>query len=379
MKKIFAICLVFLFPTMALAQLSQGVRCVQDQLNAAGFDAGPNDGQAGPATRRAIAAFQQSHETVSSRRVASRRLDVTLGNSFCRTIGNLRPDLRAFWPSRESGHFELKFTPSVGPDLREMIGLSLESAYTSATANLQVELAGIDTIIVGSTPSELRALIREHAEIPLRISSQRLTDACGSFRGISGGAAPGLMWLCAPADPETASKREKVWLDFLLAHEAFHMIQFQLSGAIDVKFGSETVLNFHGPVWLSEGSAQAFGSRFSTYDADWRFRIVNYRQLEGRFPDLKGLEAASSLKARKPAVYRAGTVASIDLIDLFGYPKIAAFYENLGRGLKWKAAFEDAFGITVVDFYYHYANVPRFLDSGDPIPGPLKRLVADPT
>ncbi len=68
-----------------------------------------------------------------------------------------------------------------------------------------------------------------------------------------------------------------------------------------------------------------------------------------------------------------------DYCHLIGYPKIAAFYENLGRGLKWKAAFEDAFGITVVDFYYHYANVPRFLDSGDPIPGPLKRLVADPT
>jgi len=182
------------------------------------------------------------------------------------------------------------------------------------------------------------------------------------------------MYICVSSDPVYAQGVETQWLVFLIAHEVMHLAQFQLGGAVRHERGPEALLEFHGPVWLSEGIAQAFANRVAIDTPDWDYRIVNYRRLENQFPDLAELEYESALDRRKSDVYRAGTVGAIDLIDLFGYPAIGEFYANLGEGLAWQAAFEDAFGITANAFYIHYKNIARFDAAGMPVQGPLGEI-----
>jgi len=351
------------------AQLVEGARCVQSQLTAAGFDPGPIDGQPGRKTREALNAFQKERKPVTEH-----TLDLALGNAICRQIGLIDPSLREFWPANETHNYQIVFGPSVSVETRNRIKDSAAYTYKRMKEVFQVKLAGRDTIVVGSNSSELKALISEYAQVEHRETSRSIADACGSFRGISGRVLPGLMWICVSDDPEVQASIEQTWLDFFVAHEATHLLQYQLGGAINVGHSADKVLNRHGPVWLTEGVAQAFGNKVALNTPDWDYRIVNYRRLENRFPELSELEYERVVQSRKPEVYRAGTVGAIDLIDLYGYPAIATFYANLGQGAEWKEAFESAFGVSVDTFYSHYKEVTRFSDNGDPLEGPLTTL-----
>lgn len=353
-------------PGMATAQLSRGATCVQDQLRSAGFDPGPSDGQVGPATRRALSDFEQQVGTVSNR-----ELDAVLGNSFCRNIGLLRPELQQFWPSRDDGAYELIVGSGITEDVERTIRASIELAFDMAHDFYRVDVAGRDIIVVSDDPNELFSLATENLDIPIVNLRASVSDACASRRWVFGTVYPGLLLICVS---EQNAERDQVWMDFFVGHEVTHLLQFQLSGAVRTELGDDMSLRFEGPVWLYEGIAQAFGNRVAVQRPDWDFRLVNYRRLEEQFPDLSELELNSASDRRQPEVHRAGSVGAIDLIDLFGYPAIAAFYENLGAGLFWEDAFLEAFGISVEAFYFHYQNVDRFDDAGNPITGPLSVL-----
>lgn len=355
-----------LVPGLTNARLAEGVTCVQDQLNKAGFDPGPSDGQAGPATRRALDSFEQQAGEISER-----ELDTSLGNSFCRLIGNMRPDLKEFWPSNNGGAFQLAIGSAVNKEIRTRVRLSLNRAYDALNDIYQVDLAGRDVVVLSDNPKELEVLASKHLDVPVVSISAVVDDVCKSRQGVSGRVFPGLFLICVnQADAEIS----QVWLDFLIGHEVTHLAQFQLGGAVRRELGQEMNLRFHGPVWLYEGVAQAFGNRFATNAPDWDFRIVNYNRLDRQFPALSGLELRSALDTRSAEVYRAGTVGAIDLIDLYGYPSIAQFYENLGSGLPWKDAFSSAFGLSLETFYFHYQNVDRFDGTGKALSGPLSIL-----
>ena len=361
--------LAFAWPTLARAQLDAGISCVQAQLVAAGYDPGPVDGQVGARTRQALEEFQAKEGALTPH-----TLDLPLGNAVCRMIGLLRPDLQEYWPARQHGRIKIVSDPSVPESTVAALTASAIRAYRKIDELLEIRLAGRDVMVIASTPQQLLKLIKAHSSIPLADIRAGVESACNSQRGLGGLAIPGLIFVCAAPGAGGEDQSARQWRDFLIAHELLHLVQFQLMGAVPVERGDKAVLDRHGPIWLAEGVAQAFGNRVALDAPDWHYRIVNYKRLEFKFPSLTALEVESAVQSRRADVYRAGTVAAIDLVDLFGYPAIARFYDVLGRGSAWKVAFEKAFGIGVQDFYHHYENVTRLSPDGTPLDGPLDVL-----
>ena len=370
MRVLLLLLLLTLVPGAATAQIREGMRCVQNQLAEAGFNPGPADGLVGASTRRALAEFQ-----AETGLVMEHRFDTDLGNSLCRRIGLMRPELKAFWPSVQNRQPNIVFSDGVSKSLRARILLTVARAQTGIRNTFQIELAGRDVIVVADNPRDLRRLVAEHVKVHVVGQAAKIAEDCSSFRGISGRALPGLVYFCVPSEADRVADLDWVWGEFLFAHELVHLMQTQLGGASRVEWSLEKRLSRDGPAWLMEGIAQAYGNKFALGTPDWDYRIVNYRRLDRVFHDLAELESPNALKTRMPDVYRAGTVGAIDLVDLYGYPAIGRFYETLGHGLDWTHAFETAFGLTPQDFYHHYRNVVRFDAAGTPASGPLSTLV----
>lgn len=330
---------------------------------------GVSDGEVGPNTRRALAEFQ-----LESGLVFERTFDVSLGNSVCRRIGLIQTELQQFWPSLGNDKPEIVFSDAIGSSFRGRVLASTMRAHIGIKRTFRVDLAGRDVIVVADNETDLKRLLSEHGQLPIVDESSGIADACTSHRGVSGRTLPGIMYLCVANDAGLVAEIDQAWMDSLIAHEMVHLMQFQLAGAVLTERGLEEQLLHEGPVWLSEGSAQAYGNQFALRTPDWDYRIVNYRRLENTFPDLTALEKRDALASRALDVYRAGTVGAIDLVDLYGYPAIGQFYDSLGHGVGWTEAFEVAFGLSPETFYNHYRNVSRFDSNGDPIHGPLVDL-----
>jgi len=359
--------LISYFPSQIAAQPDEGVRCVQAQLTAAGHNAGPTDGLLGPRTKSALKAFEKQNGVVTTR-----TFNVALGNSICRRIGMMRADLRQYWPSG-SGGVSVIYADSIDEAFRKEFDRALAKPVDAVSSLLEVELAGRDIIVVAETAAELERLVKQNTGLNISNLGRGIRDACGTFRNFAGRTAPGIAYFCKSPTASVQSGIERSWLDFTIAHEFMHLAQLQLAGTVNPSLGYKARLDAEGSIWLIEGSAQAFGNRMALGTPDWDFRTVMYRRLEGQFPDLKSLESAKALEKDISNIYRAGTLAAIDLIDLEGYPAIMKMYELMGYGEPWSSAFQTAFSMSVEEYYQYYSSVRRFEDDGSPIVGPLKR------
>ena len=368
-SKAWIIIISLCFPTTVLAQLQEGIRCVQEQLTAAGFDPGPSDGRLRSKTRRALTAYQEKHGTLSSR-----KLDETLGNAYCRLIGLQQPALQEHWPAKSDSRPVMVFSKSISDDVIKEINSSVDRAYDRFDELFGLQLAGRDVIVVGSREHELKRLISRNSIIAIRHLTQDIRNACAWKGEVAGASLPGIYFVCVNAGRGAGPINDRPRLDFQIANGVMGLVQRQLGGSVPYERGQKELLESHGPAWLSTGVSQAFGNRVALNVPDWDFRNVIYRRHQNRFPDLAELEFQRSFSQRPADVHRAGAIAAIDLVDLFGYPAIGEFYSHLGTGTGWKASFERAFGISVDEFYTHYRHVVRFDANGNAIRGPLDRL-----
>lgn len=361
-----AVAAFLFFALPANAQLSDGIRCVQEQLSAGGYAPGPIDGIAGPQTDGALRRYEADHGAVTSR-----RLDVTLGNAVCRRIGLNDSSLREFWPSNE-GAFDVHFPEGSETLLRAWFNLALPRAEEHVATVFDVELAGRDLIIVGRTGDEVRALVREHYDLGL--NSYDFDDLCDVTEGSIGGRAyPGMAVFCVPSARQVPRRR----VEFVVAHEVTHLVQFQLAGATPSTHGVQAVVDASGPIWLIEGGAQAFA--FTASDRGnyplWQFRNFEIGVYGPDMPDLSTIEHHGTRETQIEAIYRAGSIAASDLIDVTGFPSHVTFFELLGQGVPWPEAFDAAFKVSVDAFYAHFQAVPR-VENGVPINGPLDGFLA---
>ena len=339
----------------ALATPAAGVRCVQDQLNASGFDAGVADGQIGGRTRAALATF--SAETGFR---AGRAFEKGTAVAFCRQIGLAQPELKAFWPSR-TATLEVVAEPGISPAILAIITSRSPKIHAEAASRLGLELAGADRVVVGTSASSLRRMISEQIDYRILDLDQDLQEDCASSRNLSGGTAPGIVWVCGNPEARLASGIEYDWLEFFLAHEILHLIQFQVSGTVEPNASTGEALRDEGPVWLQEGLAQVFANTVATDATEAEYRDIMESRFEGSaLPDLSGLEDRPALARDQNTVYRAGAIGASDLVIEHGYLPFGQFYESLGEGSPWDQAFDQAFGVPPDVFYQSYRN--RFRD-----------------
>jgi hypothetical protein len=342
----------------ALSFSADTVKCVQNQLNASGFDVGIADGLAGQKTRRASVLFQEKFGKISER-----PLDRDHALIYCRMAGELNQDLKQFWPS-VSGKLAVEFSPSMssGSGSGKLFSLRLraeiEDAHGQISELLQIELANPVKFLVVNTPDEAIAIARLHSSLKLNNLRQTYEDYCSSSLNLIGSAYPDFVILCRNGQSRIGSDIDMAWMKFVIIHEYFHQFQFQLAGALPFR-SDQQALRHDGPQWLLEGSAQVVANRLATGLPLSEYQLRMEKKLEGNIPSLSSIDSKSDLKKRKSAVYRGGVIAVGELIPNEDYTKLGLFYEELGRVSDWTTAFETVFGMTVKEFYSRFDDKYR--------------------
>ena len=148
-------------------------------------------------------------------------------------------------------------------------------------------------------------------------------------------------------------------LRYMLSHEVFHLIQYELVGSKAARCCNQDRVPVVGPTWLHEGAAdyamhvyasKRLGNGLS--GAMSRLRR-SARQFEGSLADIEyGAKFYPTPKA-----YDIGAYATHLLVERAGPGSVLQFYANLRRTNNWKAAFASAFGLSVEEFYSEFQSI----------------------
>ena len=141
----------------------------------------------------------------------------------------------------------------------------------------------------------------------------------------------------------------------VIPHEIFHVWQSSVyrKGSGDRDWDPNNPLN--PPIWLDEGGAEFFMNVFYR-------RVDNY--YPGSLVSLKPYHlkdyTTRNLDGQLP--YSLGRLASEYIVASKGYEKFLSIYSNVGLGLDFPTAFENATGISIDGFYEKFDNnLPKML------------------
>jgi len=346
-KKTFYSLFFFLlfFPQITIAESSSSASCVQEQLNALGFDTGKPDGVLGRKTRSALAQYEKANG-----RLTLRKLDADHAVVHCRQLGLRHPELKAYWPSRQQ-QFEFIFGDSVSPKFRTDVSATILGNFAALQTEFGLEIPLTIKVVVASSAKETLQLTKKHYKIELNNFSQIASDICSTKNGFSATAPPLMIVVCRNGTMEVDKNIHRWWFENTLAHELFHQVQYQLAGWMNLKFGMNAVLNGNGPVWMSEGSADVFSIRATDHWTQATYRDYSWKFLGESAPNLAALEREDALSRYARQIYAGGRLSVYRLVDANGLESIISFYEDLGLLDSWKAAFRQNFGESAKDFY----------------------------
>jgi hypothetical protein len=144
------------------------------------------------------------------------------------------------------------------------------------------------------------------------------------------------------------------------AHEYFHVLQMNLLGkarADSIAQARLDMIHAGGPVWLFEGTAE-FLSWLVIHDtglADMTAHLNDEAATARQEPlRLTALERPIDYAAPDDVALPHSLLAVTLLMQGREIGDILTFYEALGRGEAWEAAFQRAFRLSVPDFYSQY-------------------------
>ncbi len=142
-----------------------------------------------------------------------------------------------------------------------------------------------------------------------------------------------------------------------ITHEYFHTLQRELSKWWDQCCGTEEVPRY-GPLWLAEGSAVVVAEKA----AEWR-SLRRYEQSRARWigigrghttiGNLRPLEVGAGIYRTGVPTYELAALAVDFLIKDRGLRSLTAYYE-LVASMRWREAFQNAFGKSIDDFYREF-------------------------
>lgn len=337
--------LLMLIPQTLAAASSPAVACVQNQLNALGYDTGKPDGLLGRKTRLAMAEYEKQNG-----KLTRRRLDVDHAVIYCRQLGQRNSDLKAFWPSRQS-QFEFIFGDSVSHKFRVDVSKALLKDFSTLKTEFGLEVPLTITVVVASSAEETMRLVSKHYTLELADFQKKASEICSTKNGFSAAAPPMMIVICRNGTMEVDQNIARWWFENTLAHELFHQIQYELAGWKNLAAGFNAVLESNGPVWMSEGTAEIIGVRTSDHWTEPAFRKYSWEFLGATAPNLALLEREDAFGRYRRQIYVGGRLSVYRLIDAHGLKSIISFYENLGLAGSWKVAFRRTFGLSVKEFY----------------------------
>ncbi|WP_270726143.1 hypothetical protein [Shimia sp. Alg240-R146] len=290
-------------------------------------------------------------------------------------MGERNSVLKADWPSNDRP-YEIAFGEGVEQRFQIKFAVAILKAKSRVLPILGIELAGWDVIAVATTPQELVRLALKDTPYSESALKRLATETCSRVNtgnSIYALAVHGLILVCKSPGASVGREITQSKLEDLAAHEFMHLVQFQLAGSASSNDRPDQASAERGPIWLLEGSAQAFANAVAFDRPAWTGRLAAMRKFPDGLPDLNELEHRE-MRSRAPIpVYFGGMIGAVDPVDKSGFPAIAKFYEILGRRGGWQRAFEEAFGISVDTYYTLFAEMERVNTQGAPLSGWLLR------
>ena len=114
-----------------------------------------------------------------------------------------------------------------------------------------------------------------------------------------------------------------------------------------------------GPAWLQRGLGWVLPARFVLARDARPLNLASWRTKSEAAPPLSVLEASEQASdvPDQTAVVALGALAVHDLFGTAGDQSLATYWTLIGAGQSWEAAFQEAFGTSIGDFYSHFANI----------------------
>ena len=334
-------------PQMSIAE---GSACVQESLNRVGFDAGPVDGQMGRRTLEAAAGFaavqdEQSYPELSGDTAAQ----------WCASMRAALADGSARGPMENIARLRFGADVDVAMARDTRAGIEIVDSYFRKVFGTALDKPG--TIYVSSDAEWMADAYVAHLGAGQNIRRGKVEW----FTGCHGGEAGyGFMFMCADSDVFSGDwfgAGRSAQRSFALAHEYFHMLQYERAvGSLDGCCSGINTLAMLGPQWLVEGAAEYIAFRLLGDSGKMNLK----REID--WHTQKAAEVGSTLQQMQtragyyaePRASSAGMIAAHLLAETTGLESLARFYDEIGAGKDWEAAFEAAFELTPEAFATRY-------------------------
>lgn len=236
-----------------------------------------------------------------------------------------------------------KYDEGVPPEHRAMIeyGVAIASAYWGD--------AGKFTVYAYTNQDTLVEAYSQHLKLNLTNALREQKRSAGSE------AVPEGIFL--QVDPSSLSASPGLWLR-VVAHEYFHVLQYSRAKTkpepISVSIPPDQIKPI-GPVWLTEGGANYAAAKVLAKYELFKYDDARVQSVKAVMNAPASLSSAETfVGAAKTAGYNNGFLATEFLTKQYGEKSILRFYEGIGEGLTWQAAFQKAFSISIVEFYRTY-------------------------
>ncbi|KAJ54236.1 hypothetical protein ACMU_03880 [Actibacterium mucosum KCTC 23349] len=336
--------------TPALADSrSEAVACVQNQLATMGLYNGKADGRASSAVRSAVAAYQTSKGAISSR-----AFDLDSAIVFCRHIGLRDKSMRQFWPSTKRPYVIIA-SDSIDKALKDEVTKSTALSLSAFRRTYGIELANTVYISIGQTPREMAEMTRKHHQRNRGDIVKYWTERCDTKANFTGVSYGGMIALCRDGPATLGKGLARNYVRQVVVHEVFHEAQAQLSGEPRKLKRSQSAVDWQGPVWMVEGSAEFVALNVTTGRSAGSLVSWFRARLKQR-PELILLEQSTAREYFTLDVYYGGALGVSRLVSRSGTKSLTRFYEMLGQGVDWEEAFAKAYGTPTGQFYKAYAR-----------------------
>jgi hypothetical protein len=333
----------------APARADEAVICLQEQLAALGFDPGKADGQAGPATRSALADYEAANTPLSSR-----TLDSFTALVFCRELGLRDPALAEFWPS-DGRRLRVEVAGPRDDDLRAALLAEANDALTLVETQMDLRLAAPIDIVIGSTPQEIVKRAQEFTAFDVPALQRRVTELCQDAPdfGVNFTHLPGVILFCHQPGVTFGLGFYPIELRKELGRLMAVEMMLQLTG--DTTTGSDAdYYRRNGPMWLIVGTMQLLQRELDGNATPLGRQKAAERLRQEGVPHPRTMELAQANLEDPVGLGRTGLLVTDDLTRETGLAPIAAFYRALGIGSEVEDAFRLAFGRTLAEIYEGY-------------------------
>lgn len=248
--------------------------------------------------------------------------------------------------------FEVQIGPGVTESQEDTVKNGLSNSFQYFGRAFGYQFNGPANVYVSSDPKFLAtAMVRE------RQISNWLAEAIREWTNNRENEAAYQHLLMRSSGSAFRNGRSDV--QRMLAHEAFHLIQYELVGSKSRSCCNQERVSIVGPTWLMEGSAEyaMYRHQSDVHGQNLRSMLnrsqATVQQYQG---SLATLEVGNEFYPIRNS-YSIGAFAIHMLVEIAGPSSVPQFYLAFRRSSDWKRAFESSFGLSIDEFYLRFDEI----------------------